>query len=267
MKGNRLAVGLICSALCFAGPAAAEEEATAGTWSSARDRTQLNNQSVTSKAEEAKKKEDPVYLTPSLYGLREILIQYPVFMDPRSSNECGLNREPLITVVQRNLQDPNLEIMMQNETHERHAVRAELTYEIYTARQDQICFSFVNMYFTDRASIMLPPVKSPRALTVTYWQKAMLARSPVDRHQTSVGDALAAMSRSFLRDVKLAEPATYSEQRRPQSSEEDERNERQMQMMRSINDNVSRRLLNQGGGADIPAINGTIPQAKEDDHQ
>ena len=114
---------------------------------------------------------------------------------------------------------------------------------------------------------MLPPVKSPRALTITYWQKAMLARSPVDRHQTSVGDALAAMGRSFLRDVKLAEPATYSDQRKPQSSEDEERSERQMQMMRSINENVSRRLINQNGGADIPAISGSIPQSKDEEHQ
>ncbi len=99
---------------------------------------------VTTSAEEEKK---PVtnYLAPSLYGLKEILVQYPVFMDPRSSNECGLNREPLITVMQRNLQDPNLEIMIQNETHERRGVRAVLTYEIYTTRQDQQCTSFVNV--------------------------------------------------------------------------------------------------------------------------
>lgn len=258
MNGNRLILALFLSVVAYSQQAIAE-----GSWASAGDSTTKAEQSQV-KVEEVKKKEEPVYLTPGLYGLREILIQYPVFMDPRASNECGLNREPLITVVQRNLQDPNLEIMIQNETHERHAVRAELTYEIYTARQDQNCFSFVNMYFTDRASIILPPVKSPRALTVTYWQKAMLARSPVDRHQTSVGDALAAMGRSFLRDVKLAEPATYTEQKKPQSSEEEERSERQLQMLRSINENVSRRLINQNGGADIPSMNGSIPQAKED---
>lgn len=220
---------------------------------------------VTTTVEEERK---PVtnYLAPSLYGLKEILVQYPVFMDPRSSNECGLNREPLITVMQRNLQDPNLEIMIQNESHERRGVRAELTYEVYSTRQDQYCASFVNMYFTDRASIILPPLKVPRILTVTYWQKSMLARSTVDRHQTSVGDVLAAMGRSFLRDVKLAEPAasTAGEQKKPQGSEEEERNERQTQMMRSINESVSRRLINQGGGADLPSMNGDIPQAKEE---
>jgi hypothetical protein len=240
-----------------------------GTTTASTDKAgmlQVTNTPDDKTKEPAEKKDTINYLTPSLYGLREILVQYPVFTDPRASNDCGVNREPLLTVMQRNLQDPNLEIMVLNETHERRGVRAELTYEVQTTKIDQTCISFVNMYFNDRASIILPPLKTARALTITYWQKSMLARSPVDRHQTSVGDALAAMGRNFLREVKLAEPATYSsDQRKPQASEEEEKNERQLQMMRTINDSVSRRLINQGTGADIPAI-GNNPVGRDDDH-
>lgn len=267
MNGNRFLLATLVS-LTFTLPAFAETPQTQAVAPNAADAKPDDFKVVDEKTAptEEERRQVTNYLAPSLYGLKEILVQYPVFIDPRASNECGLNREPLITVMQRNLQDPNLEIMIQNETHERRNVRAELTYEIYSTRQDQYCSSFVNVYFSDRASIILPPLKVPRILTVTYWQKAMLARSTVDRHQTSVGDVLAAIGRSFLRDVKLAEPAvnTSNEQKKPQGSEEDERNERQLQMMRSINESVSRRLINQGGGADIPSINGDIPQIKEE---
>lgn len=204
------------------------------------------------------------YLAPTLYGLREILVPYPVFIEPRASNDCGLNRETLLTVMQRNLQDPNLEIMPLDEAHERQATRATLTYEMHTSKIDQVCFSWINMYFTDRTIITLAPLKVPKALTVTYWQKSSLARSPQDRHQTAVGDALAAMGRQFLREVKLSEPATYSaDSKKMEASEEELKSEKQMELLRSLNDSVSKRLINSSGGADI-IIPGTQQPQPED---
>lgn len=221
-----------------------------------------DNSTPTSAKEKPKDITSNDYLAPTLYGLHEILLQYPTFQDARASNDCGLNRETLLTVMQRNLQDPNLEVMPLNETHERRAARAELTYEIHSARLDQLCVSWINMRLSDRAAIILPPIKIPRDLTITYWQRSMAARSPVDRHQTSVGDALAAMGRQFLRDLKLAEPATYSnEMRRPEATDEELKSEKQAEMLRTINESVSHRLLNKDSGADIimPEKNGTKP--------
>jgi len=205
------------------------------------------------------------YLAPTLYGLREILVPYPVFIEPRASNDCGLNRETLLTVMQRNLQDPNLEIMPLDEAHERQATRATLAYEIHTSKVDQTCLSWVNMYFTDRTIFTLAPLKVPKALTVTYWQKSSLARSPQDRHQTAVGDALAAMGRQFLREVKLSEPATYSaDTKKMEASEEELKSEKQMELLRSLNDSVAKRLINSGsGGADI-IMPGTQPTTPEE---
>ena len=205
------------------------------------------------------------YLAPTLYGLREVLIPYPVFIEPRASNDCGLNRETLLTVMQRNLQDPNLEIMPLDEAHERQSTRATLAYEIHTSKVDQTCLSWINMHFTDRTIVTLAPLKVPKALTITYWQKSSLARSPSDRHQTAVGDSLAAMGRQFLREVKLAEPATYSaDSKKLEASEEELKSEKQMELLRSLNDSVAKRLINNGaGGADI-MMPGTKQPASEE---
>ncbi len=208
------------------------------------------------------------YTAPALYGLREITVQYPVFADPRATSDCGVDREVLLTVVQRNLQDPNLEVIVLDDKRPRKGSRADLTYEVYTTKADQTCFSWVSMRYTDQASIVLAPLKIPRTMTITFWSKSLLARSGMDRHQAAVGDALATMVRQFLRDVKLAEPTSYSSiNTTPDMSDEDLKAEKERQMMQSINDSVSRRLINQGGGgADLPGVN-TQPAPKPQDDQ
>lgn len=256
MNGNKILWAML--GLLAAMPAAAAD--TISVMSADKDGAlRVVDQPMATAAPEPKQQVTD-YLAPALYGLHEIFVQYPVFMDPRAANDCGLSRETLLTVMQRNLQDPNLEIMLLNESHERRSARADLAYEIYTSKIGETCLSFVNVRFTDRAAISLPPVKPPRSLTVTYWQKSVLSRSPIERHQTSVGDALAALGREFLRELKLAEPAIYStDKRRPEETEEEVRSQKQREMMNTINESVSKRLLNQENGADVRSISPDAP--------
>lgn len=265
MNGNKIKTALLIGSVLFLhDPTSAET----GKSSNAGQPGELSvTQTVVNPTALKQEKPKPTidYLAPTLYGLREVLVPYPMFVEPRASNDCGLNRETLLTVMQRNLQDPNLEIMLLEQAHERQATRANLTYEIHTSKIDQTCLSWINVQFSDKASITLSPLKVPKALTVTYWQKSGLARSPQDRHQTAVGDALAAMGRQFLREVKLAEPATYSvELRKPEASDAELKAEKHMDLLRSLNESVSKRLLNSSSGADIIQPKGQQQEQNEE---
>ncbi|MEJ0062802.1 MAG: hypothetical protein WDO70_06280 [Alphaproteobacteria bacterium] len=180
---------------------------------------------------------------PALYELKEVLVEYPVFVDPRTANDCGLMREALLTTLQRNLQDPGLEVMMVNETHPRVGARVNLTVEIGTVKQDKTCWSWIDFPLTDKAPIMLPPVKVPRTMTLTFWHQRKLATSSVESHQSAVNDMLATLSRQFLRDVKLALPGAFTPDGKRADSEEDKRE----QLLKSLNDSVSKRLIQQQG--------------------
>lgn len=198
----------------------------------------------------------PDYVAAALQGITEITVDYPLFSDPSASNECGLSRETLLTIVQRNLQDPNLNIILLDNKRPRKGGRANLFYEISTTREQQICLSWISLRLVDQVQIVPAMLKLPRTLEVVFWQKSVLARSISDRHQASVGDALAAIERQFLRDLKLAEPVGYATGFvRTDSSQEEERKKKNDQMLNSINNDVSHRLSNPTVGADVP-ING-----------
>ncbi len=146
----------------------------------------------------------PVSTAPTLYEMKEVLLDYPILTDPKTSSDCGLTRESMLSTLHRNLQDPGLDVMLLNETHPRAGVRAHLTAEITTVRAGKTCWSWIHVPFVDRAPIMLPPLKVPRMFTLIFWEQRRLVTSPDERHQTSVSDMLSSISRQFLRDVKLA---------------------------------------------------------------
>jgi hypothetical protein len=203
----------------------------------------------------------PDYVAPPLHGVKEVATEYPVFTDATAANECNLSREALLTVVQRNLQDPLVNLVVLDRRRSRDLGSVNMIYEVHTARVDQFCLSWLNVKFTDTASIILPPLKVARTLAIDFWHKATLARSPLDRHQQAVGDALATLSRQFLRDLKLAEPAAYNTGfMKRQLSEDEERELRNQQMMRSLSDAVSRNLIDsKAGAADIPTTGSKNP--------
>jgi hypothetical protein len=209
------------------------------------------------RAEERKAQElaiaaQPDYVATALFGVNEITLNYPIFIDPKASNECGLSREALLTVVQRNLRDPSLDVISLDDKRPRKGGRADMTYEIYSTKEQQFCLSWVMVRFTDQIALVLPPTKVPRYLTITFWNRSMLARSVLERHQNVVGDALASMSRQFLRDVRLAEPSAYIRGWSGNKlSEEELKQEKMKKIMQSLDDSVAHRLSNPAlGGAD-----------------
>lgn len=184
---------------------------------------------------------------PSLYALKEVVISYPIFADAKLSSDCGLTREAILTALQRNMQDPGLDVMMVNETHPRVATRVNLTVEITTARQGRICWSWIHMPFTDRTPILLPPVKIPRMLTLVFWEQKKMVESTDERHQTAVNDMVASMARSFLRDVKLAVPSVYMG-----SGDQTEGDEKEDARLKALSDSVSQKLISQEPLMEIP---------------
>lgn len=192
-----------------------------------------------------------IYTAPALYQLKEVFIDYPIMIDPKVSSDCGLTRESTLTALQRNLQDPGLDVMALNATHARAGTRVNLTVEISTTKQGKNCTSIIDMPFTDKAPIMLPPVKVPRILTLGFWQQKKIVSSIDERHQAVVNDILASMVRQFLRDVKLAVPNALLEEKTG-SNENSQKDEKNDARMKALNDSVSQKLIIQQDAPEIP---------------
>jgi hypothetical protein len=206
------------------------------------------------------KKEQPpaqqVYTAPALYEIKEVFIDYPIMIDPKISSDCGLTRESMLTALQRNLQDPGLDVMALNDTHPRVGARVNLTVEVATIKQGKTCTSWIEMPFTDKAPIMLPPVRVPRSLTLVFWQQKKIVDSSDERHQAAVNDMLSSMVRQFLRDVKLAVPNALLEEKHNTTSEESEKNEKNEARMKSLNDSVAQKLIVDQQAPEIPVTQG-----------
>ncbi|MGB4101788.1 MAG: hypothetical protein WBK91_07795 [Alphaproteobacteria bacterium] len=204
-----------------------------------------------------------VYATPPLFMLKEVFIDYPILVDPKVSSDCGLTRESMLTALQRNLQDPGLDVMALHPTHARSGTRVALTVEIMSVKQGRNCISWIDMPFTDKAPVRLPPVNVPRNMTLLFWQQKKVVTSTDERHQPTVNDMLASMVRQFLRDVKLAAPNAMLEESPEEDDEERARAERNNARMKSLSESVSQRLIMEQLEPEVPLTDAQIKSAKE----
>lgn len=193
-----------------------------------------------------------VYTAPSLYLLKEVFIDYPILTDPKVSSDCGLTRESMLTSLQRNLQDPGLDVMALNAVHAREGTRVNLAVEVMTVKQGKSCISWIDMPFSDKAPIMLPPVKVPRSLTLLFWQQKKVVSSSDDRHQATINDMLGTMVRQFLRDVKLAVPNELLGETYEGDIEEREKSLKNEARMKSLSDSVSQKLIMEQMAPEVP---------------
>lgn len=147
---------------------------------------------------------------PELFNVGEVIINYVKFEDPKASDSCGLSREQVASIFQKAFFESGVPVMSVVDAKPPMVgvARIQLLPEISTHIDENMnCVSWVSMSAESRANVVIPPVTSPRNVTVVYWRQHTKAVSGQSLHPRKVSDALNKMADQFAQQYRVDQPA------------------------------------------------------------
>jgi len=150
---------------------------------------------------------------PELYGVREVVVDYARFDNPKASDSCGLSREMVSSILSKSFSGTSFPAVMSIEAKPPvlGVARIQLIPQISTYTNDSLdCISWISLTAENKANIVVPPVQTARNLRVIYWQSRMLASSGRTTHEQKVIDALKSMADDLIQRYRVAQPPEIS---------------------------------------------------------
>jgi hypothetical protein len=151
---------------------------------------------------------------PEFFGVREIIIQNPRFIDAKASDTCGLSRDQVMETLTKGLLAwPNTPAIPVGDAKPPSlgVARVDLVPEIHTRADDNLqCSSWVSLSVENRAKLVVSPVSTLRSVTVVYWRQHALAVSGQSTHVQFVDELLKKMSAQLAQQYKLDQPPELS---------------------------------------------------------
>lgn len=149
---------------------------------------------------------------PALYNVKEVVLQYSSFANPKTADACGLLREELAASLIKVLRENNVPAMTATETKPpmMGAARINLVPEISsTDAQGLDCTSWVSLKAQTQNNLIISPVDAPRSVTVIYWQQGALISTGLSTHSRNVNEALQKMAKSFAQQFRIDQPPEF----------------------------------------------------------
>jgi hypothetical protein len=144
-----------------------------------------------------------------MFGVREVVVEYARFTDPKASDTCGLTREQIASVLAHALTGTNVPAVAAIDAKPPvlGVARIELIPEIYSHTDESLgCVSWVSLAAENRANAVIPPVNTLRGVTVVYWRQHTVVSSSQSTHEQTVGDVLQKMAVQFAQQYRLDQP-------------------------------------------------------------
>ncbi len=155
---------------------------------------------------------------PALLGVQEVLLQYARFGSDKAEEACGVTRGEVEKYLQKSLAILGVPVvaMIDAKPPMLGVSRIDLLPEIVSyGGHGAECTSWVALTAQTQNTIRIPPVETPRSVTVTYWKAGMLVNSNTANHSTIILDAFGRLGDKFSRQYKLDQPPplpTFEEQ-------------------------------------------------------
>ncbi len=146
---------------------------------------------------------------PGMFGVREIVVQYANFTNPKTADTCGLVREELAGILKKALTDSNVPAIAATDAKPpiMGVARIELVPEIASVNsQDLDCVSWVSLTAQSRSNVRVPPVDTLRSITVVYWRQGTMVASGQASHERLIGDLLKKMAQQFAQQYRIDQP-------------------------------------------------------------
>jgi len=146
---------------------------------------------------------------PAMFGVKEVLIQYARFSNPKTADACSLSREDLARAIDKVLTENNIPALTATDAKPpmMGAARIELIPELSTINNGSLdCTSWVSLTAETRNNLRIPPVDTPRSVTVTYWHQGAIIASEHSGHEGLAEDILKKMALQFAQQYRLDQP-------------------------------------------------------------
>lgn len=145
----------------------------------------------------------------AMANVKEVLVQYTNFANPKIATLCGLERETIAADITKILQQGSVPYIPVAEAKPvmLGVARIELVPEIATVNADSLsCTSWVSLQAQSRSGLQIPPIPTPRNVTVTYWRGGSLVTSSQSAHARLVSETMTKLSNQFAQQYRLDQP-------------------------------------------------------------
>jgi hypothetical protein len=144
-----------------------------------------------------------------MYGVREIVIDYARFNDPKVADSCGLSREKIASALANDFTGSNVPVVAAIDAKPPSIgiARIQLVPEVFSHTDENFdCVSSVSLTAQSRANVVVPPVTTLRGVTVVYWKQQTMVASAQTTHMEKIGEALNKMVAQFTQQYRLDQP-------------------------------------------------------------
>jgi hypothetical protein len=147
--------------------------------------------------------------TAAMAEVKEVLLQYANIANTEAAGQCSLSRESLNDDLQRNLKLGSVPIILVNEAKPAMlgVARIELLPEIVTIYFEGLgCTSWISLAAQSKHSLKIPPVETPRSITVSYWRSGLMVSTNISSHSRLVAEAFQKLAKKFADQYRLDQP-------------------------------------------------------------
>jgi hypothetical protein len=146
---------------------------------------------------------------PEMLGVKEVVVDYARFSDPKASDACGITREQVAASLAKALKDTGVPaIPVIDATPPVIGIaRIQLIPQVDTHNDDSLdCVSWVSLTAENRANAVIQPVATLRSITVLYWRQHTMVDSAQAVHKDMIGDIFEKMGGQFAQQFRLDQP-------------------------------------------------------------
>ena len=151
---------------------------------------------------------------PELFGVREVVVDYARFVDPKAADSCNLSREKIASVLAKSLEGTTVPAIAALDAKPPviGVARIQLVPQIASHMGENFdCVSWISLSAESRAAAVIAPITTLRSFTAVYWHQQVKAASGASTHPQLVGEILQKMATQFAQQYRLDQPPALSQ--------------------------------------------------------
>jgi len=148
---------------------------------------------------------------PELYGVGEVVLEYPRFEDTEAAGSCHLSRDDVNAALNASFVGSSVPVtpVARAKPLVMGVARIHLIPELSSHSDENLgCVSWISLSAESRTDVIIPPVSAPRSVTIVYWRLHGKAFSNQSVHPQKVAEVLRQMAQRFAQQYKIDQPAS-----------------------------------------------------------
>lgn len=150
---------------------------------------------------------------PALYGIQEIQVQNARLSNKDTTSQCGLSSGEIADAAVKTFRRDSFSVFspINAPPLKEGTARIDLLPTVMSLQtDDKTCTSWVSLSAQSRNLVVLPPIETPRYVTITYWEGGMMAYSTTGTHAQAIVNAIDKISGQFSRQYKMDQPPSLT---------------------------------------------------------